>query len=137
MSYLLDTNVVSELRKRSPDPHVLEWYERVQGTQLFVSVLTLGEIRMGVEGARRKDPAKAAALERWLTRLETSYGDRVVPVDREVADTWARMSVPDPLPVIDGLLAATACVRNWILVTRNVADVSRAGVRVLNPFEPS
>jgi predicted nucleic acid-binding protein len=137
VSYLLDTNVVSELRKRSPDPHVLKWYERVQGTQLFLSVLTLGEIRMGVEGARRKDAAKAAALERWLTRLETSYGDRVVPVDRAVADAWARMSVPDPLPVVDGLLAATASVRNWILVTRNGADVSRAGVRVLNPFEPS
>lgn len=137
MSYLLDTNVVSELRKRSPDPHVLDWYDRVQGTQLFLSVLTLGEIRMGVEGARRKDPAKAAALERWLTRLETSYGDRVVPVDREVADAWARMSVPDPLPVVDGLLAATACARNWILVTRNFADVSPAGIRVLNPFEPT
>ena len=137
MSYLLDTNVVSELRKRVPDPHVLTWYETVRGTQLFLSVLTLAEIRMGVERVRRTDQARAATLERWLTRLETSYGDRVVPVDTAVADAWARMSVPDPLPVIDGLLAATAAVRNWILVTRNVADVSRAGVRVLNPFEPS
>jgi toxin FitB len=137
VSYLLDTNVVSELRKRAPDPRVLAWYEGVQGTHLFLSVLTLGEIRMGVEGARRRDPAKAAALERWLARLETSYGDRVVPVDGAIADAWARMSVPDPLPVIDGLLAATASVRNWTLVSRNVADVRRAGVRVLNPFEPS
>jgi toxin FitB len=137
MSYLLDANVVSELRKRAPDPHVLAWYETVQGTQLFLSVVTLGEIRMGVERAWRKDPAKAAALENWLTRLETSYGDRIVPVDRAVADAWARMSVPDPVPIIDGLLAATASVRDWTLVTRDVADVRRAGVRLLNPFEPN
>jgi toxin FitB len=137
VSYLLDTNVVSELRKRAPDPNVLQWYAGVQGTQLFLSVLTLGEIRMGVERARRKDPVKAAALEEWLTRLETAYGDRVVPVDISVADAWARMSVPDPLPVIDGLLAATAAVRNWTLVTRNTADIGRSGIRILNPFQAS
>jgi toxin FitB len=137
MSYLLDTNVVSELRKRDPDPHVLAWYEKVQGPQLFLSVLTLGEIRMGVERARGKDPVKAASLEKWLARLEASYSDRVVPVDSAVAEAWARLSVPDPLPVIDGLLAATASVRNWTLVTQNVADIGRAGVRVINPFEPA
>ena len=137
MSYLLDTNVVSELRKRDPDPHVLAWYERVQGPQLFLSVLTLGEIRIGIERSRRKDPVKAASLEKWLTRLEASYGDRVVPVDSAIADAWARLSVPGPLPIIDGLLAATASVRNWALVTRNVADIGRAGVRVINPFEPT
>ena len=136
MSYLLDTNVVSELRKGAPDPNVLQWYAGVQGRQLFLSVLTLGEIRMGVERARRKDPVKAAALEEWLTRLETAYGDRVVPVDHVVADAWARMSVPDPLPVIDGLLAATAVVRNWTLVTRNTGDIGRSGVVIINPFEP-
>ncbi len=137
MSYLLDTNVVSELRKRTPDPNVEAWYEGVAGSQVFVSVLTLGEIRIGVERARRNDPAKAAALENWLTRLETSYGDHIVPVHAEVADTWARLSVPDPLPVIDGLLAATAAVRNWTLVTRNTEDVERPGIRVLNPFDPA
>ena len=136
MSYLLDTNVVSELRKRSPDPHVLHWYAGVRGTQLYLSVLTLGEIRLGVERVRRKDPARAAAIEDWLAMLESAYGDRVVPVDGPVADAWARMSVPDPLPVIDGLLAATASVRNWTLVTRNTADIARSGVRVINPFEP-
>jgi toxin FitB len=137
VSYLLDTNVVSELRKRRPDPNVEAWYEDVAGSQLFLSVLTLGEIRMGVERARRKDPAKAAALEHWLTRLETSYGEHIVPVDAEVADAWARLSVPDPLPVVDGLLAATAAVRNWTLVTRNTEDVERPGIRVLNPFDPA
>ena len=137
MSYLLDTNVVSELRKRDPDPNVLQWYVGVQGRQLFLSVLTLGEIRMGVERARRKDPAKAAALDEWLARLETAYSDRVVPVDNAIAHAWARMSVPDPLPVIDGLLAATAAVRDWTLVTRNAADIGRSGVRMINPFQPA
>lgn len=136
MGYLLDTNVVAELRKRTPDPHVLAWYEKVQGSQLFLSALTIGEIRMGVERARRKDPVKAAALETWLTRLTDAYGDRVVPVDSAIADTWARLPVRDPLPVIDGLLAATAAVRNWTLVTRNITDVQHCGIPVLNPFDP-
>jgi len=136
VTYLLDTNVVSELRKHSPDHNVLAWYEDVPGTQLFLSVLTLGEIRMGVERARGKDPAKAATLENWLTRLQTVYSDRIAYVDAAIADTWARLSVPDPLPVIDGLLAATASVRKWTLVTRNTADVERCDVRLLNPFQP-
>jgi toxin FitB len=135
VSYLLDTNVVSELRKNSPDANVEAWYDSVPGNQLFLSVLTIGEIRMGVERVRGKDPAKAAALENWLTRLETAYGDHIVSVDSAIADTWARLSVPDPLPVIDGLLAATAYDRGWTLVTRNTKDVQRPGIRVLNPFK--
>lgn len=134
MSYLLDTNVVSELRKRSPDPGVVAWYDRVQGRQLFLSVLTLGEIRRGIEQSRRKDPAKADVLGSWLSRLLSLYYDCIVPVDADIADAWARMAVPDPVPVIDGLLAATASVRNWTLVTRNTADVARCGIRTLNPF---
>jgi hypothetical protein len=135
VSYLLDTNVVSELRKRAPDPGVIAWYNGVPGRRLYLSVLTLGEIRLGVERSRRKDPARAGALEGWLDRMRAHYADRIVPVDAEVADAWARMSVPDPLPVIDGLLAATASVRNWTFVTRNTADVARCGVNTLNPFD--
>jgi predicted nucleic acid-binding protein len=134
VSYLLDTNVISELRKSSPDASVEAWYDSVPGSRLFVSVLTIGEIRLGVERMRRKDAEKAASLENWLTRLETAYVDHIVPVDSAIADTWARMSVPDPLPVIDGLLAATAHDRGWTFVTRNTKDVRRTGVRVLNPF---
>jgi predicted nucleic acid-binding protein len=137
MSFLLDTNVVSELRKRKPDPNVEAWYESVAGSQLFLSVLTVGEIRMGVEQVRRKDPARAEIIESWLTRLQTAYGDHIVDVDADIADAWARLSVPDALPVIDGLLAATAAVHNWTLVTRNTADVERSGIRVLNPFRPA
>jgi len=136
MSYLLDANVVSELRKRTPDPNLLAWYENVPSAELFLSVLTLGEIRLGVERLRRKDEAQAVTLDRWLTGLSRSYGDHIVPVDRAIADAWARLSVPDPLPVIDGLLAATVSVRNWTLVTRNTADLARSGVRLLNPFQP-
>lgn len=134
MSYLLDTNVVSELRKRSPDPSLLAWYEDVPSRELFLSVLTLGEIRLGVERLRRKDLAQAESLDRWLSGLSQAYSDRIVPVDAAAADAWARLSVPDPLPVVDGLLAATAHVRNWTLVTRNTGDLARAGVQLLNPF---
>jgi toxin FitB len=137
VSYLLDTNVVSELRKRTPDPTLLVWYESVPSAELFLSVLTLSEIRLGIERLRRKDESQAATLDRWLTRLSQAYGDHIVPIDCAIADAWARLSVPDPLPVIDGLLAATASVRNWTLVTRNTADLARSGVRLLNPFQPA
>jgi toxin FitB len=136
MSYLLDTCVVSELRKRDPDSRVLSWYGTVQPGDLYVSVLTIGEIRHGIERIRRRDPVQAARLERWLTGLNVSYRDRIVGVDASIAEEWGRISVPDPLPVVDGLLAASAIVRDWTLVTRNVRDVRHCGVRLLNPFEP-
>jgi predicted nucleic acid-binding protein len=135
MSYLLDTNVVSELRKRAPDPNLLAWYADVPSAELFLSVLTLGEIRLGVERLRRKDEAQAASLDRWLIGLSQAYGEHIVPIDKAIADAWARLSVPDPMPVNDGLLAATASVRNWTLVTRNTAHLARSGVRLLNPFQ--
>lgn len=136
MSYLLDTNVVSELRKRAPDRNVLTWYESMPSDQLFLSVMTIGEIRLGIERLRRKDAMQAAALDRWLTGLQTIYCDRIVDIDTTIADTWARFSVPNPVPIIDGLLAATASARNWTLVTRNTAALSRCGVRLLDPFGP-
>lgn len=94
-----------------------------------------GEIRAGIERLRRRDEAGAASLEAWLVQVETGFGARTIPVSREVAETWGRMSVPDPLPVVDGLLAATAKVHGLILVTRNTKDVIRTGVALLNPFE--
>jgi predicted nucleic acid-binding protein len=136
MTYLLDTNVISELRRREPDRHVLSWYDGVPAAKLFLSALTVGEIRTGIERLRRKDAEQAEALERWLARLQVSYRDHVVGVDLETAKEWGRINVPDPLPVIDGLLAATARIHGWTLVTRNTADVRRTGVALLNPFEP-
>lgn len=136
MTYLLDTNVVSELRKRDPDPHVLGWYATVTSAELFLSVLTIGEIRLGIERLRRKDQPQAGLLEEWLRGLQVTYRDHLIDVDAVVAEEWGRLNIPDPLPVIDGLLAASAKVRGWILVTRNIADLNRTGVVLLNPFEP-
>jgi predicted nucleic acid-binding protein len=135
MSYLVDTNIVSEIRKRHPDPRVLGWWNSVESTEVFLSALTIGEIRLGVERLRRKDAAQAETIEQWLTGLRTGYADRIVSLDARIAEEWGRLNVPDPLPIIDGLLAATAKVRDWTLVTRNTADITRTGVRVLNPFE--
>lgn len=111
MSYLIDTNIISELRKGgSCDTRVAAWYASVAEEELFLSTLVLGEIRKGVELARAKDPDKAAALERWLQQVKSAFGARVLGIDNAVADIWGRMSAIRPIPVIDGLLAATAVV---------------------------
>jgi predicted nucleic acid-binding protein len=136
MTYLLDTNVVSELRKRAPNPNVLAWYATVTSAELFLSALTIGEIRLGIERLRRKDGPQAELLEQWLGGLHVIYRDHLIDVDTDIAEEWGRLSVPDPVPVIDGLLAASAKVRGWTLVTRNTADLQRSGVALLNPFEP-
>ncbi len=135
MSFLLDTNVVSEVRRREPDRRVASWFSSVRATDVYLSVLVVGEIRHGIERLARRDRAQAAAYDKWLADLLDLYGDRVVPVTAEVVETWGRLNVPDPLPVVDGLLAATALVHDWTLVTRNTADVIRTGARLLNPFE--
>ena len=134
MSFLLDTNVASEIRKKQPHPRVRSWFASVPTSELFLSVLVIGEIRQGVERLARRDPAQAEVFARWLKQLVTVYEDRIVPVTTEVAETWGRLNVPDPLPVVDGLLAATALVRGWTLVTRNTADVATTGVHLLDPF---
>jgi predicted nucleic acid-binding protein len=92
VNYLLDTNVISELRKRSPDPHVLAWYSTVRSDELFLSVLTVGEIRLGIERIRRKDQAQAAHLEQWLDGLRGTYADRLVSVDERAAQEWGRIA---------------------------------------------
>jgi toxin FitB len=134
MTYLLDTNVISELRKRSPDPQVLAWYNSLSSADIFISALTIGEIRQGVERLRRKDTAQAEQLEHWLVGLQRTYRDHIVPIDADTADEWGRINVPDPLPVIDGLLAATAKAHGWTLATRNTADLSRCGAALFDPF---
>lgn len=135
MSYLLDTNVVSELRKGSRcNPGVRAWFSELSGDELFLSVLTIGEIRKGIELTGRRDPAAAEALNGWLAGLLAGYGDRILPVDLEIAEEWGRLNVPDPRPVIDGLLAATAKVHDLTLATRNVKDVERSGAAWVNPF---
>ncbi|HEY6275446.1 MAG TPA: type II toxin-antitoxin system VapC family toxin [Streptosporangiaceae bacterium] len=137
MTYLLDTNVVSELRKTEPDPCVLAWYATVNSADLYLSVLTIGEIRLGIERLRRRDPAQADRLEHWLRGLLVGYRDHLVGIDADIAEEWGRLNAGDPLPVIDGLLAASARTHGLTLVTRNVSDLGRCGVQLVNPFEPA
>ena len=134
MSWLLDTNVISELRKgERADPGVRAWYAGTLAAELYTSVLVLGEVRRGIESIRRRDAISATALEHWLGRIVDGFTDRILPVDAAVADRWGALNVPDPVPTVDGLLAATALVHDLVLVTRNVRDVSGTGVRVLDP----
>jgi toxin FitB len=134
VSYLLDTNVVSEIRKKAPDPGVSAWFASVPDDELFLSVLVVGEIRQGIERLARRDLVQAEIFEQWLSRLVHAYGDRIVPITARVVEAWGRLNVPDPVPVVDGLMAATALVHNWTLVTRNVDDVASTGARLLDPF---
>ncbi|SDB74959.1 type II toxin-antitoxin system VapC family toxin [Belnapia rosea] len=138
MTWLIDTNVISEVRKGARcHPAVATWWANVEDRDLFLSALTLGEIRKGIEGVRPRDPAKAAALEGWLSEVADAFGPRVLGVDAAVADAWGRISAVRSVPVVDALLAATARVHGLVLVTRNVADVEGLGTRTLNPFEPA
>jgi predicted nucleic acid-binding protein len=135
LAFLLDTNVVSELRKTRPDQHVLAWHRRERAADIYVSVLVVGEIRQGIERLRSRDPRQADALDRWLAGLLGSYRDRILPVTVDIAQEWGRLNrLPQPPPVVDGLMAATARVHRLTLVTRNVSDAARTGVPVLNPF---
>lgn len=136
MTYLLDTNVVSEVRRRGGAPHVAAWLGSVRGDELFISVLVLGEIRRGIERLRGRDPAHAGVFERWLDELRRRFDDRIVTVDAAVAEEWGRITAAGPVPVEDGLMVATANVHGMVFVTRNVAHVARTGVRLLNPWEP-
>lgn len=135
MSYLLDTNVVSELRKRERgDAGVVRWARTVSTQELYTSVLVIGELRRGIALKRRNDAVQAEALAQWLERVRREFGVRVLPIDERIADVWSGMGIPDRLPVVDALLAATSIVHGLTMVTRDVADVTRAGAKVLNPF---
>jgi predicted nucleic acid-binding protein len=135
LSYLLDTNVISELRKgERADANVRAWFGGLADDEVYLSVLTIGEIRRGVENVRRRDPDSASALDSWLARLGEAHRDRILPIDRSIAEEWGRMNVPNPLPVVDGLLAATAKVAGLTFATRNVADVEGSGVELVDPF---
>ena len=135
MSYLVDTNVISELRKGPRcNPGVASWFAEISSAEIYLSALTIGEIRKGIESKRRRDGQTAEALEAWLGELLAAHSDRILPVDGTIAEQWGRFNVPNPLPVLDSLLAATASVHGLTLVTRNVKDVERTGVDCLNPF---
>jgi len=134
VSYLLDTNVLSEARRRSAQ--ATTWLQAVDPASLFLSVITVGEIAKGVAVRERTDPVAAAALGRWLDGLCQFYADRILGIDDAVATAWGHLMARRSFPVPDGLIAATARVHNLTLVTRNVSDFAEAGVDVVNPWAP-
>lgn len=136
MSFLVDTNVISELRKGDrAHAGVRRWFESLDPDDVFLSVIVIGEIRRGIELIRRRDASAASSLDRWLRRVVSSHDGRILPIDPRTADEWGRLNVPDPIPVVDGLMAATARVHGLTLATRNVRDIKRTGVSLLNPFD--
>lgn len=136
MSFLLDTNVVSELRKGSrANARVRAWFAGVEDDEIHLSVLVIGEIRRGVERIRRRDPVQGVALERWLVRLVREHAARILAVDGRAAEEWGRLTARQPGSVVDTLMAATARVHGLVLVTRNTRDVAWTGVPHVNPFE--
>jgi toxin FitB len=132
VSFLLDTNVISEVRRRRPEAAVVAWLKRADPEALFISVLTFGEIAKGAAAVR--DRAQAAIYLEWLSLVRTHYADRTIAVDADIAEGWGRLAAARPLPVVDGLLAATALVRGLTLVTRNERDIIPTGAAVLNPW---
>lgn len=138
MSFLLDTNIISEVRKGGGcDPGVAAWWAEVDEDRLWLSALVLGEIRKGIDLLRRRDPERAQALDDWLAELRAGFAERILPIDTAVAEIWGGMSALRRAPVIDTLLAATAKANGLTLVTRNEADVAGLDVDVLNPFRPT
>ena len=138
MSYLLDTNVLSELRRKTPDAAVLEWFASRPASTLYLSVLTFGELRKGIEGV--SDAKRRMALTDWLeTDLPAFFAGRILPVDARVADRWGRLlsAAGRPLPAIDSLLAASAAQHGLSMVTRNSRDFADLGLDVINPWVTS
>jgi|GEM_PF-223839 len=135
-SYLIDTNVLSEVRKgHRCHSNVAAWWRTIEDGQIYLSVLSIGEIRRGIDLLRAKgDDRAGGSLEGWFRRLTELYRDRILPVNVAIAEEWGRMNVPDPVSTVDGLLASTAKIHGLTLVTRNVRDIARTGVAHLDPF---
>lgn len=136
--FLLDTNVISELTKPRPEPRVTSWIRKTSEELLYLSVLTLGEIRKGI--VKVAEPSRRMSLESWLDRdVVLRFAGRILAVDQRIADRWGQISGwaalrNKPIPVIDSLLAATALEHNLILVTRNTNDVAGHGAEIFNPW---
>jgi len=137
MAFLVDTNVISELRGGSTrcHPGVWHWYDTTPMDEIYLSVLVLGEMRKGVESKKMRDPIAAHAFERWLHSIATLHRARVLEITREIADLWGILQARVQVPVTDGLLAATAQRHQLTVVTRNARDFQRCGVDFINPFE--
>ena len=134
MSFLLDTNAISEIR-RGRDPNVRAWAGAVADGELYLSVLTLGEIRAGIDRLRGHDPTQADVFARWLGELRTRFAERILPIDARVADQWGRVNAVASRGTVDSLIAATAHVHELTVVTRNTKDFTGCDVPLLNPWE--
>jgi toxin FitB len=135
LQYLLDTNVLSETRKKLADYKVMSFLAESEPSAIYVSVLTLGELRKGVAHKSRSDPESAKRIGSWVDGLELSFADRILGIDSKIARLWGELSAQRPRPVIDTLLAATAMVHELTLVTRNLGDVRDVPVKVLDPWK--
>lgn len=131
---LLDTNVVSETRRREPHAGVLQVLGSISPNQIFLSVITIGELRRGIVAKRRSDPAAAATIEHWVDELQSRFADRVLPIDLPIANRWGELTAPGAVPVIDALLAATAVEHDLTVITRNVRDFTRFPVDLVDPW---
>jgi predicted nucleic acid-binding protein len=133
--YLLDTNVISEVRKPNPNAGVAAWFNEADSADLYLSVLVVGEVRQGIDRLRhRRDRKQAALFERWLAVLKQEFAHRLMPISANVAERWGHLNAAQPLPVIDGLLAATALEHDLTLVTRDTDTLAASGARLLNPW---
>lgn len=135
MAYLIDTNIISEIQKgNKANNSVKEWFDSVDSEDLYLSVLVIAELQQGIERLRLRNSEQAKVLGQRLKNIEELFSHRILPITMDIANRWALNNVPDPLPVIDGLLAATAMVHDLTFVTRNVKDVERTKVKIINPF---
>jgi predicted nucleic acid-binding protein len=135
LAYLLDTNVLSETRRKKADAGVIAFLQNCEALSLYISVLTLGELRKGVAKKMREDHEMARQLAGWVEGLELSFADRILEIDAKVARLWGDWSAERPRPVVDTLLAATAAAHGLTLVTRNLRDVEGLPVKLLNPWK--
>ena len=135
LQYLLDTNVLSETRRRQADEQVISFLSEADPSTIYISVLTLGELRKGVARKSQTDPESAKRIGSWVEGLELSFSERILAIDSAIARLWGEMSAQRPRPVVDTLLAATAIVHELTFVTRNGSDVHDIPVNVLDPWK--
>ncbi len=137
MTYLIDTNVISETRRKEPDENVIRWISNTPASALYLSVLTLGEIAKGVEMLAKRDLIAGQSLQRWLDDIKSYYQSHIVPVDAIIAERWGQLASRRSIAVIDGLIASTALVRGFVLVSRNIRDFEGLDIKLLNPWQAS